>query len=110
MLREIESVKELDAVFGADIAVIYKHSPLCGTSRWARNEVLAFVEAHPDTPVYEVDVVNKREISQEIASRLGVTHQSPQVIVLQGGAPVWNSSHSGVRSGDLARAVKDAAR
>jgi bacillithiol system protein YtxJ len=109
MLREIESVKQLDAVFGADVAVIYKHSPICGTSRWARGEVLAFVESHPDTPVYEVNVVSSREVSQEIARRLEVTHESPQVIVIQDGAVVWNASHSGVLSGDLARAVQDAA-
>ncbi len=108
MLREIDSITELDEVFGADIAVLYKHSPFCGASRWARDEVLEFVQSHPGTPVFEVNVVRQRQLSQEIARRVGIRHQSPQVIVLRSGVPAWDTSHSGITSGALARAIEDA--
>ncbi|MBK5099311.1 MAG: DUF2847 family protein, partial [Gemmatimonadetes bacterium] len=31
-----------------------------------------------------------------IADRLGIRHQSPQIILLADGQPVWNASHGAV--------------
>ncbi len=107
-MREIESASELDAAFQADIAIIYKHSPICGASRWAREEVLEFAEAHPEIPVYQIDVIDARPLSQEVEARLNIPHQSPQAIVLRAGRPAWSDSHSGVRKAALELAVDQA--
>ncbi|HSG81318.1 MAG TPA: bacillithiol system redox-active protein YtxJ [Gemmatimonadota bacterium] len=98
---------ELDEVFQADIAIIYKHSPLCGASRWAQDEVMEFAAAHPDIPVFQIDVVNSRPLSREVAARLNIRHQSPQAIVLRAGRPAWSDSHSGIRKPALERAVDE---
>ena len=54
--------------------VIYKHSPFCGISARA----------------------DQRPLSEAIARLLGVTHSSPQVIVVEQGHAVWNESHYGI--------------
>ncbi len=105
MLREVWKEADLDEILEAAVAVVFKHSPYCGTSRWAREEVLEFVESHPDTPVFQIDVITARELSQDLARRLNIPHQSPQAIVLRSGEPVWNDSHSRVQKEALERAV-----
>ena len=81
---------------GAAPRLIFKHSPTCWISRRAFAEVSLFVDAHPDVPVYLVDVLEQRTLSQQIAEELRIAHASPQVILMAGGAPLWNASHGGV--------------
>ncbi len=106
MLREVWQEAELEEALTAAIAVVFKHSPYCGASRWAREEVVDFAESHPDTPVFQIDVITARELSQNLARRLGIPHQSPQVIVLRSGEPIWNDSHSRVQKEALELAIQ----
>ena len=85
--------------------LIFKHSPTCGISQKAFAEVSLFVDAHPDVPVYLVDVIRQRALSQQIALSLGIPHESPQVILVANGAALWNASHRGVTSEAIARAL-----
>jgi len=107
-------MNELDAITMTDpadvaaaceqsVALIYKHSPYCGMSRRAVQEVKRFIETNPGVPVYMVDVVRDRALSQEIATRLGVRHESPQVIVVVDGAAAWDASHGAITAHALAR-------
>lgn len=48
-----------------------------------------------------------RELSAEIENRLGVDHQSPQVIVLRNGQVVWNASHFKITADAVAEAVRE---
>jgi bacillithiol system protein YtxJ len=48
---------------------------------------------------YFLDLIAHRDISNEIASRFGVTHQSPQVIVVKNGQAVYNTSHDSIDAG-----------
>ena len=101
-IKRMTTVADIDEALGADVAVIYKHSPICNLSASTHQQVHRFVAAHPDARVYIVDVVANRDVSREIADRLGIHHQSPQAIVLRGGEPVWNASHLNVTATALA--------
>lgn len=98
----------LEAPFAAPVAVIYKHSPLCGLSSIAAGEVARFRERSPETPVYLVDVIRSRAVSRAVESRVGVRHESPQVLVLRDGEVVWDASHRGVQAEALERQVREA--
>jgi bacillithiol system protein YtxJ len=90
----------------APVAVGYKHSPICGASAAAHQEVSRFAADHPDVPVCLVDVIRERSLAQAIADALSVPHASPQVIVLRAGAPVWIASHRGIRAETLAEGIR----
>lgn len=83
--------------------VIYKHSITCPVSAWAREEMIAFARETGHS-VYEVLVQHARPVSNAIAERYGIRHESPQVIVLHQDQPVFHASHRRV----TAQAVKDA--
>jgi bacillithiol system protein YtxJ len=67
------------------------------------DEVEAFLAAHPDVKAYLVDVRAERPLSQQIAARTGVRHESPQVIILRHGAAVWSASHDEITAGAILR-------
>ena len=87
----------LDALPADGLVFLFKHSPICGTSALAHEEVGRYEAANPATPVYLVDVIAQRPLSQDFAAALGVGHASPQVILLGGARPLWNTSHWRIR-------------
>ncbi len=101
-MQWIKEKPDVDCLFQADLTMLYKHSPTCGVSRAALREVETFISEHPDVDVYAVDVLAQRDLSQSIAARTGITHESPQVIILHGGSPVWTDSHYGITAEALA--------
>lgn len=104
-MRRLADDVDLDAVLEAPLLVLYKHSPSCGASRWARTEMERFLDEHPDTPVVLIDVVMQRSLSGRIADALDVRHQSPQVIVVRDGVATWHASHGDVRADLLAEQI-----
>jgi bacillithiol system protein YtxJ len=96
----------LERAAAEPVAVIYKHSTRCASSRMAEEEVGRFAGRHPDVPVYRVDVVRDRRLARRIAERLGVTHASPQAIVLRRGRVVWAGSHGEVDADRLVEQIR----
>lgn len=83
--------------------VIFKHSLTCPISAAAYEQMEQF-----DGEVALVEVQSARALSREIESRLGVAHESPQVIVLSKGQVAWNASHFKITAGAVAEAVRNA--
>lgn len=83
----------LDLLADDGLVVLFKHSPACGLSAIAYEEVQAFAEENPDVPVRLVDVLSQRQLSNAIESTLRIRHESPQTIVFRAGEPVWHGSH-----------------
>ena len=102
-MQDLTDRHALDAVLGEPRAVLLKHGAHCPISANARKEVAAFESAYPDTPVYGVEVTGQRELSEYLAERLGVSHESPQAFVLRDGAVEWKATHFDV----TARALGD---
>ena len=100
-MTPVVEAADLEPVWREPLAVLYKHSPLCGLSAMAEQEVRAFVRTNPDVPVYLVDVIRSRPLSQEVERRLEVRHESPQAFVLRGGEVVWHGSHRAVTADRL---------
>lgn len=85
--------------------VLFKHSAACSLSAQAYQELSQLTEDE-DPPVYLLVVQRSRSLSNQIEARFGIRHESPQVIVLVAGEPVYDTSHFGV----TARAVRTATR
>lgn len=99
----IDQEADLEAALGRDRAMLFKHSTACPISGMAHQEVMDFMEEHPEVPVYLVNVLAQGELSRGVAERLEIRHASPQAILLVQGKPVWHASHSSITAGVLAR-------
>jgi bacillithiol system protein YtxJ len=96
---------DFDVLLRADVAVLFKHSPSCATSWFARSEVDAFAAEHPAIPVHTISA-RDRALAREIAERTNVKHESPQVIVFRQGQVVAHTSHEGVTAEYLDQATR----
>lgn len=99
-LTTIEDFRALARdVSNDELWAIFKHSYRCSISHAAYSRMEAWNSIHPEAPVYLVDVVLHRPLSQEIALWSGVPHESPQVIVFKGKEVLAAASHFDVRPG-----------
>jgi len=105
----IASEADLATLLAAPLAVLYKHSPICPTSGFAYEEVLAF-RRHTRVPVFLMDVVKHRPLARALAERIGVVHASPQAIILREGVPAWHGSHFDIQAEAMRRVVSRFAR
>lgn len=83
--------------------VIFKHSLTCPISSAAFDQMEVF-----EGPVSLVEVQKARQLSNDIETRLGVPHESPQVLVLRNGQVVWNASHFKITTEAVTKAVSEA--
>lgn len=80
------------------IQLIFKYSSTCSLSSMMFNRFENDWKSHTTgniNPVF-LDILSYRNISNEIENILKVRHESPQVLVIQAGKCVYNSSHMGI--------------
>jgi bacillithiol system protein YtxJ len=100
-MREIGADANLDDLLSAENAVVFKHSTACPVSWVAHGQVTKFLSGHPEAPVFMVNVIKNRPVSQEIARRTGVVHESPQIVVIRNGQVTASMSHGEITEARL---------
>jgi thioredoxin 1 len=90
--------------------LLFKHSRYCGVSCEALDELQSHIESPLVTGIaYRmVTVQTHRAVSDLIAQRLAIRHETPQAILLRHGKAVWNASHFRITATQLDRAVSAA--
>jgi len=106
-LHDVESVDAAIAESRERPVLLFKHSRYCGVSMEALDELQSHIDAQPAAGVaYKmVTVQTHRSVSDAIAQRLGIRHETPQAILLRDGKAVWNASHFRITSGQLDQIV-----
>lgn len=109
-LRLLTTVDELEPVVEGSFTrpvLVFKHSLTCGTSAWAHEEVEALLDGPPlPVDICVVQVQASRALSNAIAERLGVRHQSPQALLVRHGRVVWHASHHHLSRAAMAAAIQ----
>ncbi|GGB68251.1 thioredoxin family protein [Flavobacterium suaedae] len=100
MWNELTQLQQLDTIAEESEStpvLIFKHSTRCSVSRMAlRGFENEYSLPEEDLKLYFLDLIAYRNVSNEIASRFDVVHQSPQVILIKNGKAVYNESHSDI--------------
>lgn len=88
--------------------LVFKHSTQCPISGAAYRRMAKYLHEAGDNapPFYFVKVIERRPVSQGIAKKLDVKHESPQLILLKDGKSVWSTSHHAITSEALKKALK----
>ena len=107
-LQRLTNLDELDAALASSGPIlIFKHSPTCGISVQAHEEVAALLAGPPlAATAYCVLVREGRAVSNAIATRLNIRHQSPQIILVERGVTRWHASHFRVTAAAIRTAVE----
>ena len=81
---------------------VFKHSTRCGTSMMVKRRFESDFELEAEEiDLYYLDLIAHRDISNELASKYNVMHQSPQLLIIKEDQLVADESHSGVNYLDL---------
>lgn len=92
---------EIAAFSNQKPVVIFKHSTRCSISRMALKRFESEYELDENVDAYFLDLLEHRDISNEIAARFGVYHQSPQLILIRDGKAVYDVSHDSIDAAAL---------
>ncbi len=108
ILNQTEQLVEIERNSNSKMQVLFKHSTRCSVSLFANKallrELIDFNEAVAD--VYYLDLLAHRNISNEIASRYKVEHESPQILIIKNGKCMYSASHDEVSLIDAVKAVR----
>lgn len=101
-LDKMEQFDEIDEISQTKPVVLFKHSTRCSISRMALKQFDAEFN-YPEEKIdwYLLDLLNHRDLSNEIASRYNIVHESPQIVVIRNGKAVFNESHDSISAEDL---------
>jgi len=112
-LIEIENLEELKSAIsqsGSMPVLLFKHSTTCGISARADRQMKKLLANPPENALYRLIIVqHARNVSNTVEAELGVMHESPQVIIVRNGKPVWTASHDEITEEDVRRALVSAA-
>lgn len=94
ILNSVDDLNEIDQRSVEKPQLLFKHSTRCSISSMAKNRLdlqLDMLASHYDC--YYLDLIQYRPVSNEIASRYNIVHESPQVIIVKNGKSMYDISH-----------------
>ncbi|PID71112.1 MAG: bacillithiol system redox-active protein YtxJ [Flavobacteriales bacterium] len=92
----LQTEKQLDQIHLASntkTQLIFKHSTRCLISKSVLQKFKQRIVNHNDYDIYYLDLLKYRKLSDEIAGRYGINHQSPQLIQIKKGKATYHASH-----------------
>lgn len=93
-LIKLDTVEQFEEVLKkGETFLILKHSVTCPISQAAYEEYGKYVQENPDKNTYYLTVQDARPLSNYIAEKFHVKHESPQAILLVNNDVAWHASH-----------------
>ena len=110
-IKELTNIDDLEEALKESNerpVLFFKHSTTCPISARAYREFRNHLSDADDRIGYRiVTVQTARPVSNEIAQRLNIRHETPQAILVKEGREVWNASHFSVTSTALEEAINN---
>jgi len=107
VLDQTGQLEQLQEASHQKPVVIFKHSTRCGISAHAKFRLeREWSFAPEDLDFYYLDLIAYRQVSNQVAETLQVTHQSPQIILLREGKAIYDSSHHMISVEELKKAME----
>ncbi|CAN5489576.1 bacillithiol system redox-active protein YtxJ [soil metagenome] len=97
--HEIKNTDELENIFQKSFekpVVIFKHSTTCPISSNVFDEI-----SQSDAEINLVIIQQFRHISNLVAEKTGIRHESPQAIVVKDGKPIFHASHYDITAEEI---------
>jgi bacillithiol system protein YtxJ len=90
-------------------AIIFKHNTSCPISRSVRQKLQNEADQLPnDTPFYVLDILENKDLSNLVAEKFGVPHESPQLLLVKNGSSIYDESLYQISASAVKEASKEA--
>ncbi|MFS0491135.1 bacillithiol system redox-active protein YtxJ [Leadbetterella byssophila] len=85
---------------------LFKHSTRCSISATAKDRLERnWSKIDGKISPYYLDLIAHRDISNAIQDTFGITHESPQFILVKDGKAVYHESHFGIQVSEIAEQI-----
>jgi len=105
--NKLENISDIDAIIDQselNTIVIFKHSTRCGISSSVLRRLEKQTKPLTDrTNFYLLNVIQYRNISNEISQQLSIHHASPQLLIIKQRKVIAHDSHYDILNMDLTR-------
>lgn len=103
-LEQLTALEELDTASFAHPIVIFKHSTRCSISDVAKARLDREDNLNGVDFIY-LDLIKHRDISNALAEKYNVHHESPQILLIYKGECVYDESHIGISMAEIKEQV-----
>ncbi len=100
-LSAIDQLVDVDSKSKEKPVLLFKHSTRCSISAMTLSR---FERSYDESAAFEpyfLDLIAHRDVSDEIARKYGIRHESPQAILIKNGKAIFNASHMGINFDEL---------
>ncbi|MDQ3192889.1 MAG: bacillithiol system redox-active protein YtxJ [Bacteroidota bacterium] len=104
-LVSTETLDEIVEVSQKQTVAIFKHSTRCIISSRVLKRFEQNYDLNNQVKMYFLDLLKHRDISNQIASRFMVHHESPQLIVIKKGKVIYHASHNEIQTEKLSEII-----
>ncbi len=85
---------------------IFKHSTRCSISHAAWGKLQRqWLWDDRQLPIYYLDLLNHRSISNQIAEQFSIEHQSPQLLIIKNDKCIYTASHNGILASEIQEVI-----
>lgn len=103
-LEQLIALEEIDKASFTHPILIFKHSTRCSISDVAKAR-LDKEENLNGVDFYYLDLIKHRDISNALAQKYNVHHESPQILLINKGECVYDESHIGITMAEIKEQV-----
>lgn len=100
-LVDLGQLNEIISLSSEKPVLIFKHSTRCSVSRMVLKQFENEFDLEDKVTPYFLDLLEHRDVSNAIAERFNVIHQSPQLLLIKNGMSVYDVSHSAIEVAEL---------
>lgn len=106
-LTNLQQLEEIDQASNAKGVMIFKHSTRCSISDTAKNRLERAWKIEDGNLLipYYLDLIAYRSISNTIADRYQIAHESPQVLIIYRGKCIFSQTHLGILLQDIRQSL-----
>lgn len=101
---------QLDAALSVENeepVLIFKHSTRCSISAMALSRFEHEWDQDQNCRLLFLDLLQFRNLSNEIAEKTGVNHESPQALLIFKGSVLYHASHNAIQAGRIMEILKE---
>lgn len=105
-LENISTLDNIDEISVQQYVAIFKHSTTCSISGMSKQRLERKWTDNIPIKIWYLDLLKHRDISNAIAQKFNVQHESPQILLIKNKECIYHASHMEITVNDLLENIK----
>ena len=105
ILTSVNQLEAIDQLSNEKPIALFKHSTSCSISAMAKMRLESSWNLDKKVDIYYLDLLNYRNISNAIAEKYAVHHESPQLLLISKGECIYDGSHFDISTSEIAETL-----